>query len=1011
MLQDAELAAVTFADADRGWAVGDRGVIWHTNDGGRNWKLQNSGVTCRLEAVQFIDSESGFAVGGWTQPYTHESRGVVLRTRDGGRTWQNTPGHSLPGLKHVRFFGARHGWVLGDSSHLFPSGVFRTEDGGRSWLPVTKGATVGWACGDFVDVKQGALAGLDGTLGVVSASEIRRVRRDQVDPRYLQRMILRGESQGWLVGDAGLVLTTSDGGGTWNGPRGSIPEIAAANLDFRAVAAMGGQVWIAGAPGTCVLHSPDGGQSWQLFRTGQAAPLRGLTFIDESRGWAVGSMGTILHTRDGGKSWRVQRSGGSRVALLGIFSEPARVPLELVAAQAGSEAYLTAVEIIGRHDQNAGSSRSEDFALASRSHAAVVAAGGSGADTSWRFPLHEPAMAQTSESILARWNLANDGHAKERLEEHVVRRIRQWRPEVIVTEDISLRGENPLAHLTNRITLDAAAKAADPGAYPRQINELGLTAWKVKKVFTVLPPEKQGLVNLTPSLWSPRLARTVADQAALGRTLLTGDVQTSPRTIGLSLLVDHLPQDSGKRDVMSGINLQPGSEARRTLSHPATGNMESLSRVAQRRHNIEQLLERIDTETTVGAGWIGQAGDLTKELSSRQAGEILWKLGCKYYQAGKCEQAAEALGQLLEKHPQHPLADAAAKRLIQYYASGEMAWRQRQEAKADVRVAAAASGRSEIVAGVIPVSNSVQIDPAGEGQISNLGDSRASFDAMPEANSHQGPAGRAGRALALANQIEQARPVLAADPAVRYSAACAARQVGQARTAEKIFQRLASGDSHGLWGTNAAAEQWLLRPSGEPPKKICSVVTALQKPKLDGRLDDPVWNVAKAVSLKSGENNDANIPAAAVLAFDEQFLYIALSCRKAPGLPYTVDAEPRSPDSDLSRRDHVVVLLDIDRDYGSYWRLAVDHCGRPADDCCGDTTWNPEWFVAASGDVQYWTVEAAIPLTQLTAKKPEVRDVWAIGIQRVIPQIGLQSFTTPAAIVPRPEGFGLMVFE
>ena len=38
MLPDAELTAVTFVDPDRGWAVGDRGVIWQTSDGGRNWK-------------------------------------------------------------------------------------------------------------------------------------------------------------------------------------------------------------------------------------------------------------------------------------------------------------------------------------------------------------------------------------------------------------------------------------------------------------------------------------------------------------------------------------------------------------------------------------------------------------------------------------------------------------------------------------------------------------------------------------------------------------------------------------------------------------------------------------------------------------------------------------------------------------------------------------------------------------------------------------------------------------
>ena len=84
MREDAQLTAVTFLNADRGWAVGDRGVIWHTVDGGRSWKQQDSGVTCRLETVQFLDSDNGWAAGGWTQPYTHETHGVVLRTRDGG---------------------------------------------------------------------------------------------------------------------------------------------------------------------------------------------------------------------------------------------------------------------------------------------------------------------------------------------------------------------------------------------------------------------------------------------------------------------------------------------------------------------------------------------------------------------------------------------------------------------------------------------------------------------------------------------------------------------------------------------------------------------------------------------------------------------------------------------------------------------------------------------------------------------------------------------------------------
>src|SRR5262245_4102460 len=204
MLNDAELTAVTFVDADRGWAVGDRGVIWHTDDGGRNWKLQRSGTTCRLEAVQFLDADNGLAAGGWTVPYTHQTRGVVLRTRDGGRTWQETPGLTLSGITHLKMIDSRQGWAIGDHSTLVPSGVFRSEDGGRTWTPGPKGETVGWTTGDFRDAQHGVIAGLGGTLGVATAGEIKPPKTPLAGPRPLRRLLLTGDVGGWLVGDGGL---------------------------------------------------------------------------------------------------------------------------------------------------------------------------------------------------------------------------------------------------------------------------------------------------------------------------------------------------------------------------------------------------------------------------------------------------------------------------------------------------------------------------------------------------------------------------------------------------------------------------------------------------------------------------------------------------------------------------------------------------------------------------------------------------------------------------------------
>ncbi len=169
--------------------------------------------------------------------------------------------------------------------------------------------------------------------------------------------------------------------------------------------------------------------------------------------------------------------------------------------------------------------------------------------------------------------------------------------------------------------------------------------------------------------------------------------------------------------------------------------------------------------------------------------------------------------------------------------------------------------------------------------------------------------------------------------------------------------------------------------------------------------------MAKAVSLKSPANDDAAYPAAAVLTCDDEYLYVGISCGKVAGFDYSAKDESRTPDKDLSARDRVMVMIDIDRDYASYWQLTIDHRGWPAESCWGDATWNPQWFIAAAGDEQYWTAEAAIPLAELTPKKPQARDVWAIGLQRVMPRVGLQSLSSPAAVDPRPEGFGLMVFE
>ena len=68
--------------------------------------------------------------------------------------------------------------------------------------------------------------------------------------------------------------------------------------------------WVVGDDGT-ILHTTDGGQRWSPQTSDTEAGLRAVHMQgDGQRGWVVGSGGnsTILHTTDGGQRWSPQTS-------------------------------------------------------------------------------------------------------------------------------------------------------------------------------------------------------------------------------------------------------------------------------------------------------------------------------------------------------------------------------------------------------------------------------------------------------------------------------------------------------------------------------------------------------------------------------------------------------------------------------------------------------------------------------------------------------------------------------
>lgn len=953
---DARFNDVCFVDARQGWAVGDRGTILHTDDGGKLWRPQTSGVGCPLHSVCFLDEQLGWAAGGFTHPYTHASTGVVLTTHDGGRTWTHNPKLLLPALRWIGFFSPDRGWAVGCRSAMYPSGAFATDDGGRSWRPLPGGDDAPWRAADFLGPRTGLLAGRNGSLAVVRGESFESITTDRVELRSLSRIRLIRPSYGWLIGEGGLIQFTDDLGMTRRPPPGQPPP-AIRHFDLVALAVRGPKCWIAGSPGTLVFHTADAGRTWNAFPTGATVPIRAMAFVDDLHGWAVGELGTILATDDGGRTWRRQRSGGSRAALLALFAEPHNVPLELIAQLAGGEGYLTAVEVFGRRDIEL--PPRDNLPLPDRLHEAVVRLGGNAATTAWQFPLRQSGLNIGRQGIVAGWDNANDGHGLESLRARIVRSIRTWRPEVIVTHDARPETKDPLGRIVRQAVLQAVGEAADPNAFPDQIAEAGLAPWRVKRMFGTMPLGERGNGKLSTAQFSPRLGGTLAEAAAEPRGLLCDRFVPSPPTFSLRPLEG---DELSGRNVFTGLTLPLGSESRRNLSPPSLESNVLSRRLAVRRRHVQAIIERADRGAWSADQLLAQIGQLTRDLDQRSAGQIIFQLANRYYRAGRWPLAAETFKALAERYPQHPLTPPAMLWLLQYNAGGEAAW----------RITRNLSRRSE----------------------------------------------RLELAVALGKQLELTRFDLFAEPTVRFPLAAAYRGLGQTRQAKRLYQIQRRGNGRDAWWGCAQGELHIADATAPRIKPRLKCVKAESKPRLDGRLDDAVWKRAETATLESGLHDDGDWPAAVLLAHDAEFLYIAIQCRNAPGsekasakngdgkLP---PGRPR--DADLSDHDRVELFLDIDRDYATFYRLTVDHRGWTNDRCWEDHTWNPTWYVATSRDERGWTAEAAIPMKELTGQSPKPREVWAIGLQRVAPGVGFQSWNKPAAVDVLPDGFGHLEFE
>jgi hypothetical protein len=193
-----------------------------------------------------------------------------------------------------------------------------------------------------------------------------------------------------------------------------------------------------------------------------------------------------------------------------------------------------------------------------------------------------------------------------------------------------------------------------------------------------------------------------------------------------------------------------------------------------------------------------------------------------------------------------------------------------------------------------------------------------------------------------------------------------------------------------LWAEEQPPESPFIKGDRPHPEKTMTAVRANPlPPKIDGVLDDEVWQYAPIATgftqKQPNEGEPATEKTTVQIAYDDESLYIGIVC---------YDSEPGKIVSRLTRRDQwaerdsISVNLDAHHDHQTGNFFGVGPSGWVMDgslynDTSGDNTWDGVWEAKTSIHDQGWSVEYRIPYHVLRfSSKDEY--TWGINVDRTI---------------------------
>ncbi|MDM0106963.1 YCF48-related protein [Variovorax sp. J22R24] len=226
-------------------------------------------------------------------------RGHVLLSDDGGASWRQAEVPVSSDLVAVCFPTERQGWAVGHDGV-----ILRSTDAGQSWTLQLDGRRTGPLMVDYYQRRVAAAQGAEAQRAAALVDEAKRFAAQGAENPLLD-VWFKDAQTGYAVGAFGLALRTDDGGARWEPLTHALDNPK--SLHLYALRSVGEDIFIVGEQGLLLQLDSATGRF-----AARETPYKGTLFgiVAGTRALvAFGLRGSVVRSTDGGRNWSQVATG------------------------------------------------------------------------------------------------------------------------------------------------------------------------------------------------------------------------------------------------------------------------------------------------------------------------------------------------------------------------------------------------------------------------------------------------------------------------------------------------------------------------------------------------------------------------------------------------------------------------------------------------------------------------------------------------------------------------------